>query len=51
MNHKKCGGKFVRISKTETESVYQCNRCGVVRSVYSKNPVVATGGSPKEVNK
>ena len=48
MNHKKCGGKFVRVERTANESTYQCNKYFMVRTVYKKT---ATSGNPKEVGK
>lgn len=44
MKHKKCGGKFMKIKQEESETMYQCNRCNAVRTVYKRT---ATGGNPK----
>lgn len=49
MKHKKCGGKFVRIEKDESKTVYQCNRCSAVRTIYKNK--IATGGNLKKENK
>ena len=36
MKHKKCGGKFVRIKKDESETVYQCDKCSAIRIMYKR---------------
>ena len=45
MKHKKCGGKFVKIKRDERKTVYQCNQCSAVRTVYKRQ--IATSGNQK----
>lgn len=42
MKHAKCGGIMIRIQKLNYKSVYQCNRCGKILTVYRQ---IATNGN------
>jgi len=41
MQHKNCGGSMIRVLKTKIKSVYQCNRCRKILTVYSRTAPVA----------
>lgn len=46
MKHKKCGGKFVKIVNEVGTKIYQCNKCGAIRTLYKRK--TATGGNQKK---
>lgn len=46
MKHHKCGGVMQKIQKTENKTVYQCNRCGKILTLYKR---IATSGNPKKM--
>jgi len=48
MKHKKCGGKFEKIKQEDGETMYQCNKCSIVRTIYKR---IATGGNLKKEDK
>ena len=45
MKHPNCGGVFIVIQRIPEKTVYQCNRCGKILTMYKR---IATSGSPKE---
>lgn len=42
MRHPKCGGEMIRIQRLDYKTVYQCNKCGKILTVYKR---IATGGN------
>jgi len=42
MRHLKCGGVMEKIQKLEYKTVYQCNRCGKILTLYKR---IATSGN------
>lgn len=41
MRHHKCGGEMIQIQKLNYKTVYRCDRCGKILTVYKR---IATGG-------
>lgn len=44
MKHFKCGGIMEKILQSESKTVYQCNRCGKILTMYKR---IATSGNQK----